>query len=42
MVSAITAVALPIPEKGIRKPSIEIEGMVYRKLMTPSVGFALF
>jgi len=38
----MTAVAFPIPEKGIKKPSIEIEGIVYRKLITPKVGFAVF
>ena len=41
-VSAMTAVALPTPENGIRNPSIDIEGIVYRKLITPSVGFAAF
>ena len=41
-VSAMTAVALPTPENGIRNPSIDMEGIVYRKLITPSVGFAAF
>ena len=39
-VRAMTAVAFPTPEKGIRNPSIEIDGMVYRKLITASVGLA--
>ena len=39
-VSAMTAVALPTPENGIRKPSMEMDGMVYRKLISPSVGRA--
>ena len=39
-VSAMTAVALPTPEKGIRKPSMEMDGMVYRKFITASVGLA--
>ncbi|CCK88588.1 hypothetical protein QCK_3412 [Clostridioides difficile CD45] len=38
MVSAITAVVFPIPENGIRNPSIEIDGMVYRKLIVPNIG----
>ena len=33
---------MPTPENGIRNPSIDIEGIVYRKLITPSVGFAAF
>ena len=36
----MTAVAFPTPENGIRKPSMEIDGMVYRKLISPSVGLA--
>ena len=32
----------PIPEKGIKNPSIEMDGIVYRKLITPKVSFAVF
>ena len=35
---AITAVALPIPEKGIKKPSMDMDGIVYKKLITIMVG----
>ena len=38
----IMAVALPTPEKGIKKPSIEMDGIVYKKLITPSAGLAAF
>ena len=40
-VRAMTAVAFPTPENGIRNPSMEIDGIVYRKLMTASAGFAV-
>ena len=40
MVSAMTAVILPTPENGIKKPSMDMDGIVYRKLMTPIAGFA--
>ena len=40
--SAMMAVASPMPLKGIRNPSMLMEGMVYRKLIAPSVGFAAF
>ena len=39
-VRAMTAVALPTPERGIRKPSMEMDGMVYRKFITANVGLA--
>ena len=35
---AITAVALPIPEKGIKNPSMDMDGIVYKKLITIIVG----
>ena len=35
---AITAVALPIPEKGIKNPSMDMDGIVYKKLITIMVG----
>ena len=37
MLNAMMALVLPIPVTGIRKPSMEMEGIVYRKLMIPSV-----
>lgn len=40
MVSAMTAVASPTPLNGIRKPSMLMDGMVYRKLITARVGLA--
>ena len=39
---AITAVAFPTPEKGIKKPSLEIDGIVYKKFIIPKVSFAVF
>ena len=42
IVKAIIAVAFPIPEKGIKNPSIDIDGIVYKKFITPKVSFALF
>ena len=37
MLNAMMALVLPIHVTGIRKPSMEMEGIVYRKLMIPSV-----
>ena len=42
IVKAMTAVAFPTPEKGIRNPSMDIDGIVYKKLITPSAGFDAF
>lgn len=36
------AVLLPIPEKGIKKPNSEIEGIVYIKLIIPKIVLELF
>ncbi len=41
MVKAIIAVAFPTPEKGIKNPNMEIEGIVYRTPTTARVGLAM-
>ena len=41
-VNAMTAVAFPTPENGMRNPSMDMDGIVYRKFITPSVGFDAF
>ena len=41
-VRAMTAVAFPTPENGMRNPSMDMDGIVYRKFITPSVGFDAF
>ena len=41
-VKAMTAVAFPTPENGIRKPSMDMDGIVYKKFITPKAGLADF
>ena len=42
MLSAIIAVVFPIPDKGIKNPSSDMEGIVYIKLTNERTNLELF